>query len=182
MADPASHHPTDFERYATWTVAALVALTLLCAAIQVAVVQPYLLPAGDGVRLSIDPPVDVPLPARPPRVDQLIGSAVTVTAVAPGSPAARAGLAYGDRVVRLQREGADAVDFTMQGSDGRARLDAWRERYWLGLRGPLEWRVSSASRESSLRIERPAAWSERSARTRRATSTNRAFSRSRRRF
>ena len=144
-----------------WVVAALVALTLLCAGLQVVAVQPFLWPAGDGARVAGDAPPDAPLPARPPHVGSRIGAGASVETVAAGSPAERAGLGSGDRILELRRP-ADGVTVDLSGlgdADAPARLDAWRRLYWLGARGPLEWRVVNASGESRPIIARPAGWS-----------------------
>lgn len=163
MPLPGPREPVGLERHplTVWVVASLVALTLLCAGLQMLAVRPYVWPAGDGVLFSGEPPPDLPLPARPPQVNDLPGSAVAVERVAIGSPGEYAGLGPGDRVLELRR-GAGGPAVHLSGSaeaDAAARLDAWRRIYWLGVRGPLEWRVvrPSGTAQSAV-IERPAAW------------------------
>lgn len=168
MPLPGPRDPVGLERYpqTVWVVATLVALTLICAGLQVLAVQPFLWPAGDGVRLAGEPPPDTPLPARPPLLNNQVGSAAIVETVAAGSPAERAGLASGDRILELRRprDGA-AVDLShVSEEDAGARLDTWRRMYWLGLRGELEWRVANASGESRRILARPAAWNTDAAR------------------
>jgi tRNA A-37 threonylcarbamoyl transferase component Bud32 len=162
MASPGSWRPVEPARSATWAVAALVALTLVCAAIQVVLVHPYLWPAGDGVRLSGTPPLDSPLPARPPALERQAGGGYAIAGVSPGSPASRAGLEAGDRILGVRRDGRAAIDLAgaAESADPYARLRAWRELYWLGVRGPVEWRVARATGESRIVIERPPAWRE----------------------
>jgi hypothetical protein len=166
MPLPGPRDPVGLERHphTMWVVAGLVALMLISAALQVFAVRPYLWPAGDGIRLSGDAPPDTPLPARPPRVDRPIGNPPTVAAVAADSPAARAGLKVGDRILSLRRDESRMVDLTSARGDPPARLDAWRDLYWLGVRGPVEWRVVSASGEMTRLIDRVPVWSERAAR------------------
>ena len=71
-----------------WAVIAVVALSVLYTVIQVALVRPYLWPAGTGATLAGDPTAHLPLKARPPDVAadfDLCRHAIT--RVAPGSPA-----------------------------------------------------------------------------------------------
>ena len=161
MALPGARAPVGLERHpqTSWVVASVVAAALVCAGIQVLAVAPFLWPAGDGVLLSGDPPPDTPLPARPPLLDTQAGATATVERVAPGSPADRARVKAGDRVLELKRPGRDPIDLSaMAGMNAAARLDIWRSRYWLGVRGPLEWHIAGAAGESRALIERPAAW------------------------
>jgi hypothetical protein len=156
------HAAFSIQRY----VAALVAITLLCAGLQVLVVRPYLWPAGDGARLAGHTAPDAALPARPPDISRLRAPASTIETIASGSPAERAGLSPGDRVLELRRvDGRAAVDLTgVAGADEASPLDAWRRAYWLGVRGPLEWRIAGGGGESKTTIDRPAAWSAMAAR------------------
>ena len=143
-----------------WGVAALVALTLVCAGLQVVRVQPYLWPAGDGIRLSGEAPPDTPLPARAPHTVNSIGPSPLIETIAPGSPAGRSGLAAGDRVLDVRRS-ADGytVDFSRApDADAAAQLDTWRRLYWLGVRGPVEWHVANAAGSSRIALDRPPAW------------------------
>ena len=158
MALPDARVPIGLERrpQTMWIVASVVALALVCAGIQVFAVGPFLWPAGDGVRLVGDQRPDTPLPARPPPLNGLPAD-LAVERVAPGSPGDRAQLKPGDRVLELNRPGRGAIDTSaVRGLDAGARLDVWRGRYWLGVRGPLEWRIAGAS--ADLVVERPAAW------------------------
>ncbi len=161
MPLPGLREPAGLERYpqTVWTVAALIALTLACAALQVLAVRPFLWPAGTGVRLVGEPAADTPLPARPPPVHSLVGSAATVESVAPGSPAASQGIAPGDRLLELRRETGAPVDLSgLSEGDAEARLNVWRQMYWLGVRGPIGWRVAGPAGESRAIVARPAAW------------------------
>lgn len=144
-----------------WAVVAIVALTLVCTALQTTLVLPYLWPAGDGIHLSGAPPADTPLPARPVRPDLDLASPPRIDGVAAGGPADRAGLTAGDRVLELRRGAADrSIDLAMLSeANAGERLDVWREMYWLGVRGPLEWRTVAPGGESRTVLERPPAWS-----------------------
>ena len=166
MALPGARAPVGLERHpqTLWVVASVVATALLCAGIQVLAVAPFLWPAGDGARLSGDPPPDTPLPARPPLLSST-ATAVTVEGVAPGSPSDRAGFKPGDRVLALKRPGGEIVDVsTMPTIDGGAKLDVWRSRYWLGVRGPVEWRIAGSAGELRPMVGRLAAWNSNAAR------------------
>ena len=167
MPLPGPRDPSGLERqpFALWVVTALVALTLGCAALQAVTVLPYLWPAGGGMTVSGEPPPDLPLPARPPQVDRLVGSTPLVQSVAPGSPAAAAGLRPGDRVLDVGRLGGPKADLSRLASAGEAEwLNAWRDTYWLGVRGSLEWHSSNLTGDFRTVIDRPAAWSARAAR------------------
>jgi tRNA A-37 threonylcarbamoyl transferase component Bud32 len=161
MAQPGARAPVGFERYPymLWAVASVVALALVCAAIQVLAVSPFLWPAGDGVRLSDDPSPSTPLPARPPVLDTL-PHPVTVERIADNSPSSRAGIAPGSVVLDLARPGGERIDLQPPAvSDPTAALDLWRRRYWLGVRGPLEWHVAATAGQSRATVARVAAWS-----------------------
>ena len=161
MPLPGPRDPVGVERHplAVWGVAAIVASTMLCAGLQILAVRPYVWPAGDGVRLSIDPPADTPLPARPPRPSTAPDAPITIDAVAAGSPADRAGLIRGDRILSLRDTRTLATaDFSGAGPD--AVLNAWRAKYWLGARSPLEWRIARGTAESVVTVDRPPAWSD----------------------
>ena len=165
MSLPGPRDPAGLERHpqTMWAVAAIVAVALVCAGLQVALVQPYLWPAGDGISLSIETPPDAALPARPPRVDAPVHP--TVRAVAAGSPGARAGFASGDRVLAVRRspDGAAADASGANETGPGARLDAWRRLYWMGVRRPLVWRVDRGGADVMAVVERPAAWNRASA-------------------
>jgi tRNA A-37 threonylcarbamoyl transferase component Bud32 len=144
-----------------WAVAAVVALTLVCTAVQTLLVQPYLWPAGDGIHFSGAPPIDTPLPARPVRPEVDLAATPVIDFVAPESPADRAGIKAGDRVLELRRNATDdSLDLRELAEIGtRERLDVWRQMYWLGVRVPLEWRTVGANGESQVLLDRPSAWS-----------------------
>ena len=144
-----------------WAVVAIVALTLACTVLQTFVVHPYLWPAGDGIHFSGAPPADTPLPARPVHLDVDLAAPPPIDFVAAGSPADRAGMHPGDRVVALRRPAhASSIDFTgLPHASTGERLDVWRQMYWLGVRGPVEWRISAASGDSQVHLERLPAWS-----------------------
>jgi predicted Ser/Thr protein kinase len=168
MALPRVREPVGLERHphAMWGVAVLLAFSLICAALQLVAVQPYLWPAGDGLRLSSQPPPDTPLPARPPVLSTNVPLPIVIDSVAPDSPAERAGLARGDRILEARRSGGGSsrIDFSHATAAAEGvRLDMWRQMYWAGVRTPLEWRVATPAGESRIVIDRPAAWNSASA-------------------
>src|SRR5688500_17619241 len=126
-----------------WAVVGVVALTLVCTILQTSLVQPYLWPAGDGVHLSGTPPADTPLPARPVRPDTDFAASPVVDLVADASPADRAGIKPGDGVFGFRDPATNrTVDLaSLSQASAAERLDVWRETYWLGVRGALEWRT-----------------------------------------
>ncbi|MGB2715873.1 MAG: protein kinase [Vicinamibacterales bacterium] len=143
-----------------WAIAAIVALTLACTALQIARVLPYLWPAGDGIHFAGAPPADTPLPARPVRPDPDLASPPLIDVVAAGSPADRAGMRAGDRVLELRHGATDrSINLaTLSQANSGGRLDVWRQMYWLGVRGPLEWATVAPSGDSRIVLERPPAW------------------------
>jgi tRNA A-37 threonylcarbamoyl transferase component Bud32 len=149
-----------------WAVIGVIALTLVCTALQIVLVQPYLWPAGDGLHFSGAPPIDAPLPARPIRPDLELTAPPVIDLVATGSPADRAGIRAGDRVLELRGDRTDRfVNFSiLSDANPRARLEVWRQMYWLGVREPLTWRTAAASGESVTGLDRPPAWSAAAAR------------------
>ena len=144
-----------------WAIVAVVALTLVCTALQTFVVQPYVWPAGDGIHFSGAPPADTPLPARPVHLDADLAAPPPIDSVAADSPADRAGIEAGDRVLGLRRPDLDrSIDLTkLAEASGPERLETWRQMYWLGVRGTLEWRIGHAQNDVRVNLERPSAWS-----------------------
>ena len=103
MADPAAPARVRLERMPAhaWGVAAVVLLSLVYALFEVSLVRPYLWPAGTGALLTSDPASRLPLIARPPDVRGQVARATVVTAVAPGSPAAKLGLTTGTTIADI---------------------------------------------------------------------------------
>ena len=144
----------------TWIVMAVVALSLVHAALQIGLVRPFLWPAGTGAAIDGDPAAALPLRARPPAVAHDRGRPATVARVAADSPAARAGIHVGDVVLAQERAGIGRADLSALGeADPGARLDAWRDAYRLGVYGSVAWTLRSREGERTVILDRPAAWS-----------------------
>ncbi len=162
MALPAPTERARLERLPVFAggVIAIVALSLVYAAIQIFAVRPYLWPAGTGAVLAGDPAARVPLTARPPDIRVEFAKPLEVARVSPGSPAAENGLAPGDGVERISRV-SDAASATFDSRLARemGRLAAWRELYWTGVSGQVEWLVHGSNGSSrSVALDRPSAW------------------------
>ena len=96
---PASE-PVRLERLPpfAWAVIVVVGLAVICTVLQIALVRPYLWPAGAGALLAGDPTAHLPIKSRPPEVSTDFAGPLTVIRVAPGSPAAAADTSGGVRV------------------------------------------------------------------------------------
>jgi eukaryotic-like serine/threonine-protein kinase len=157
-----SSEPVRLERLPpfAWFVIAIVSLTVVYTILQVARVRPYLWPAGTGATIAGDPSSQFPLKARPPDIRSEFGTFPIVSQVAPGSPAALQGIAVGDRLLSMTAPGGKVVRFDTGASDGVERLAAWRDYYWLGVQGAVEWRVQTASNAfRTVTLDRPDVWS-----------------------
>ncbi len=143
----------------TWGVIGAIALTLLYAVLQVAFVRPFLWPAGTGAAIAGDPSAAMPLIARPPDVEAGRGRPATVERVSKQSPAERAGIRPGDVLLVEERPGVGRVDFSaLPQATSSERLQIWRDRYELGVRGDVEWTVrSTASGSRTVTLQR-AGW------------------------
>jgi eukaryotic-like serine/threonine-protein kinase len=162
MAVPALTERARLERLPAfaWGVIAVVGLSLIYAAIQIFAVRPYLWPAGTGAVLAGDPAARVPLTARPPDIRVEFAKPPAVVRVSPGSPAAENDVAPGDRVERVRRvSDLASATFDSRLTTDTGRLAAWRELYWTGVSGRVEWLVhgSNGSRRS-VGLDRPPAW------------------------
>ena len=124
--------------------------------VEIALVRPYLWPAGAGARVSIDPASRLPLIARPPDVRRQMGRSPVVTDVAPGSPAAAAGVKPGELVTRIAPpEGPPAELSGASARDLAGHLESWRRLYWTGVRGPVEWSLSDTAGTRRVALARP---------------------------
>ncbi len=159
LPDPSPRTRLDRLPPYAWGVIAVVALSILHAAIQVFSVRPYLWPAGTGALVAGDPASQSPLMARPPDVRTWLARMPEISRVAPGSPADTLGIAPGDGVGAQRRPGDTAAvkfepDLTEAG-----RLAAWRAVYWAGVSGPVEWTVHRQTGSArTLTLERPSAF------------------------
>lgn len=141
----------------TWLAGAVVALSIACAALQTIVVRPYLWPAGVGARLEPDVDPQVPLRARPPDLRREIP--LRVVDIVPGGPADRAGIHRGTSVLVVGVPGAGRVDLRVPSSDPERRIAAWRDLYWTGTTGTVEWTVAdSTGQERTVPLAREPAW------------------------
>jgi hypothetical protein len=128
-----------------WLVIGVVALTVTYTVIQVALVRPYLWPAGAGALLAGDPVAHIPLRARPPEIHHAFTVAPGITRVAPGSPADARHVRSGDRLLAEARiDSGRAVRFDARLDRVDGRIAAWRELYWSGVRGPVVWDLGAA--------------------------------------
>ncbi len=132
--------------------------------LQILVVRPHLPPAGLGATVGADSPFagagrGVVVAARPPTLTDLHGSEVNrVQAVQPGGPAALAGIATGDDILRVTRvdDGRTADLTVFHGNDRVAQIMSWRSVYWLGLDGALRLELQDAAgRRRTVTVERP---------------------------
>jgi tRNA A-37 threonylcarbamoyl transferase component Bud32/GAF domain-containing protein len=145
-------------------VVALAALYLL---LRLGFVVPYQWPAGPGLLVDGGPPVlggslaPAFLLGRPPAVGHAGVAATRITEVAPASPAERAGLRAGDRIVALRNVSTNArVDLRpLAPADAPAQLRVWRDAYRLGVRGPFEATVERGSGERTVMLDSTPAWS-----------------------
>src|SRR4029079_977994 len=77
---------------------------------------------------------------RPPAIRTGDRQAAVVSAVAPASPAERAGVRQGDVVLAERRDDGREVDLSTLGSaTPAARLATWRDLYRLGVSGAVVW-------------------------------------------
>lgn len=138
-----------------WAVFVVLALSVLCAGLQVLAVRPYLWPAGTGAALAGDPAAARPLLARPPDPRTLARPRV-VDRVWPGTPAARAGVRPGDLVLPDTTNPPDEA-LRSDPSSAERLMTRWRDEYWQGLRGPVTWRMAAGGGTRTVTLERPLA-------------------------
>jgi predicted Ser/Thr protein kinase len=153
---------------------ALIAILVLSATVlvlQLAVVRPFLWPAGAGVALTGDSilvPFAIPSPlprVRPPDASRAADVGV-VAAVREGGEAALAGLAPGVRVTAVSGPGPgpdmrQVTGVSGPGADMRQAelLRVWRDAYWLGTRGAITVTVDRAGSSDEIALDRPPFWS-----------------------
>jgi len=132
--------------------------------LQILVIRPHLPPAGLGATVGADSPFagagrGIVVAARPPTLTGLHGSEVNrVQAVQPDGPAALAGVATGDDILRATRadDGRTADLTVFHGDDRVAQIMSWRSVYWLGLDGALRLELQDAAgRRRTVTVERP---------------------------
>ena len=143
MADPRDPARIRLERLPAhaWAVIAILLLSVLYGLIDVALVRPYLWPAGTGALVTADPASRWPLIARPPDIRQQAGRAVVITEVAPARPRAVQGLAPGSALEQIAAAGTVVDLRPRHAGDAAAGIDTWRSRYWSGVSGPVTWTV-----------------------------------------
>ena len=146
-----------------WGVTAILALSVVCAILQIGFVRPYLWPAGAGVRLAGDPVSRNQPLARPADVSHELDGPLRVTDVHPGSPAASSGIQPDDLVLSQRPLGAAAGARALKASEAGSsaqRMALWRELYWHGVSGPVQWTVvaprTAVTRDVTL--DRLSAW------------------------
>jgi hypothetical protein len=144
-------------RYA-WGVAAVLVVSIVYAVLQVGMVRPYLWPAGAGAALAGDPSARFPLRARPPEIAREAGHPAIVASIAADSPASELGVRPGDRLIAVSDPHTGRkLDFSkIDPANAARRLELWRDTYWLGVSGPVEWRIHG--RPAPLLLQRPAVW------------------------
>ena len=140
-----------------WGIIAVLVLSVFYAILQTGFVRPYLWPAGTGARLADDPSAKLPLMARPSDVRGELARPLEVLEIAAGSPAASAGLTSGDRITAERRVDRPA-EVKFGAADPSARIGVWRDLYWLGVSGPIEWTVRRPDGSTTVTLDRPAAW------------------------
>jgi len=148
-----------------WALVALaVAGAVACLLLQVFAVRPFLPPAGHGAAIDAESPLlegvapRLPL-VRPPTPEAFAGG-VRVLDVPPASAAAAAGVRAGDRILHARNlSTGQTIDRATPPKDGLEAVQAWRDAYRLGPRGPLD--VTLAHADGTVvttRVERPASW------------------------
>ena len=157
MADPRDPARIRLERLPAhaWAVIVILLLSVVYGLIDIALVRPYLWPAGTGALVTADPASRWPLIARPPDIRQQAGRAVAIGEVAPGTPAAFQGLTPGSALEQIAAAGT-VVDLRPAAlGDAAAAIDTWRSRYWSGVSGPVTWTVRDGGQLRSITLERP---------------------------
>src|SRR5688572_26520833 len=147
MAAPSPVERVTLERLPRWAwgVAAVLALSVACAILQIGFVRPYLWPAGAGARLSGDPASRLPLLARPADIRSELNGPPRVTDVHPQSPAADNGIQPGDLILAQRALGDPSTTHPVRiagDSSPAQRMALWREMYWHGVSAPVQWTVS----------------------------------------
>jgi len=148
---------------------AIVAAFAVCTfVLQAFALRPYLYPAGAGLTVSGDsllnelgehPPVGL---AHLPDVRSVLGQPVTITAVWPGGPAARAGLDPGMLVTGIEHASGHRVDIGSRlPADAASALALWARAYRMPPQGPVTLTVVDAPGRPArmVTLERPAVWS-----------------------
>jgi eukaryotic-like serine/threonine-protein kinase len=160
MAPP--YEPVRLERLPpfAWFVIGIVALTVVYAVIQIALVRPYLWPAGTGAALAGDPATHLPLKARPPEITRYFTEAPEIAQVAPNGPAALQQIVPGSRLIAQHpASGGPPVEFDARLSTDAGKLAVWRDWYRAGLSGPVIWEIASPDgARRMVPLDRPAAW------------------------
>jgi len=143
-----------------WAIIIVVGLSVLSTVVQVSLVRPYLWPAGTGATLAGDPTAHLPLKARPPDVASYFTAPPEIARVAPGSPADAKGVVPGSRLRGQYLVGGPSrqVTFDDRLASEAGRVAVWRDLYWMGVRGTVDWDVESADGvKRRITLDRPSA-------------------------
>ena len=160
MSDPASL------THARPIVSTILALAIAIAGLHLAVVRPYLWPAGAGIVLSGDRLFASlgglqPIPQlQPPDVVKVANSTVIVTRANPSRRSATTAVIEGTVITSIYNARVGRIELS-QGipSDPERVLTIWRDAYNLGTQSPLELRVRPAADEGGIiKVEREPVW------------------------
>ena len=150
----------------------MLAPALAIGGLQIALVRPYLWPAGAGITLSggtvfasLGEPQSLSRP-RPPDVNSARGRPVTITQVNRGLGSGAEGLTEGTVVSGIYGPAGERLDWaTALPDDVGGILRLWRSAYQLGTTSPVGLRVRERSEERIVTLERASAWQSATART-----------------
>jgi hypothetical protein len=139
--------PASWERL---LVGAVLVLSLITLGLQAFELRPRLWPAGPGLALTGDTvfgPLAAPRPVpviRPPDVASVAGQPVTVVRVFPPSPASRAGIVEGDRVVGITTPSGRIALENGVPADAAEVLRLWRAAQDLSLAVVVQLDIANA--------------------------------------
>jgi predicted Ser/Thr protein kinase len=147
-------------------VSVALALALAIAGLQVALVRPYLWPAGAGITLSGDAvfaSLGEPQPLRrmrPPDVAAVTGRLVTITQLNTSLGTGAQELTEGTNVTAIYGPGGDRLDLAAGLPDDVSEvLRVWRSAYQLGTTAPVRFRVRDRLEDERIvTLERESAW------------------------
>lgn len=146
-------------------VSTILALAIAIAGLHLAVVRPYLWPAGAGLVLSGDRLFASlgelrPTPQlQPPAIENIVNTQVTVARASQSSSTGGA-LSEGTVITSIYNAYVGRIELSAGiPNDPQRALTIWRDAYHLGARAPLELRVRSPGGEGRIvKIEREPVW------------------------